>query len=377
MEDLTGLELARLFYDEAVAPLVGSALPGRRYTAGLIGPCSDVIGFDDAISRDHGWGPRCHVLLESAGFEQAREALDAALTSQLPCTFRGYTTNFEGPHCRPVWIDRPPVRHWVDITTPEGFLRRNLGVSDPFRLAPVDWLTIHEHRLLMVGAGALFRDDLDFAATRRRLAFYPDDLRLHLIGAEWQRIAQEQAFPARAGSCGDEVGSAIVAARLAESLARLCFYVQRVYPPYSKWFGSALQRLPGCHEVYQHLAAVLGAGEWRARDQHWADALRVVIAVHERAGLLEGGKYRLAPVYLGRPGTGLPAFDRGGPPSIEELIEEVRSKIVDPEVRSLPRALGSVNQLSSCCDLTDDVSRRHALATLYDQAGRDAGAHPG
>jgi hypothetical protein len=211
----------------------------------------------------------------------------------------------------------------------------------------------------------LFRDDLDFEATRRRFAFYPDDLRLHLIATEWQKIAQEQAFPGRAGSRGDDVGSAIVAARLAESLARLCFYVQRAYPPYSKWFGSAFRRLPGCGAVYEHLTAMLGAGPWQARDQRWADALREVIAVHERAGLLERGKYRPAPVYLGRPGTGLPAFDRGGPPSIEELIGEVRSKIVDPDVRSLPPALGSINQLSSCCDLTDDVDRRHALAALY------------
>ena len=365
MEDLKGLELARLFYQDAVAPLVDSALPGRRYTAGLIGPCSDVLGFDDAISRDHGWGPRCHVLLEPAGFDQARAALDAALTSRLPCSFRGYTTSFEGPHCRPVAVDRPPVRHWIDIATPERFLRRNLGVADPSALAPVDWLTIHEHRLLTVSAGAPFRDDLDFEATRRRFAFYPDDLRLHLLAAEWQKIAHEQAFPGRAGFSGDEVGSAIVAARLAESLARLCFYVQRAYPPYSKWFGVALGRLRDCDDVYERIAAMLGAGEWQARDQRWADALRAVIAAHERAGLLERGKYLPAPVYLGRPGTGLPAFERGGPPSIEALIEDIRGKISDPDVRSLPPALGSINQLSSCCDLTDDVDRRGALAKLY------------
>ncbi|MGH2899576.1 MAG: DUF4037 domain-containing protein, partial [Solirubrobacteraceae bacterium] len=256
MEDLTGLELARLFFEEAVAPVVASALPGRPYTAGLIGPCSDVLGLDDAISRDHGWGPRCTVLLDADGYGDARATLDTALRAGLPCRFRGHTTSFEGPHCRPVAVDRPPVQHWIDIATPAAFLERNLGVTDASRLAPVDWLTLHEHRLLTVVAGALFHDDLGFAATRQLLAFYPDDVRRHVIAAEWQKIAQEQAFPGRAGARGDEVGAAITTARLVESLARLCFYVERVYPPYSKWFGSALRRL-GCGDVYDRLAAVL------------------------------------------------------------------------------------------------------------------------
>jgi len=365
MEALRGLEIARLFYEEAVAPLIDEVLPGVRYTAGLLGPCSDVIGFDDAVSRDHGWGPRGHVLLEPAGFDEARAALHAALTQRLPCRFRGYSTNFARHDAIPVAIDRPPVKHWVDIVTPEEFLRAQIGVADPSRLAPIDWLTIHEHRLLSVTAGALFRDDLGFEAARRQLAYYPDDIRLHLIAAEWQKIAQEQAFPGRAGSRGDEVGSAIIAARLAESLVRLCFYLERVYPPYSKWFGSAFARLAGCAELREPITAMLAAPDWRTRDARWSDALRGVIALHERAGLLAPDKYRLAPVYLGRPGTGLAAFERGGPPSIEQLIEDIRGQITDPGVRALPPALGSINQLSACCDLTDDLALRTALAALY------------
>ena len=138
-----------------------------------------------------------------------------------------------------------------------------------------------------------------------------------------------------------------------------------MYPPYSKWFGAAFRRLPGCGQLHDHVTAMLAAGDWQARDQRWADALREVIAILEGDGLLERGKYRPAPVYLGRAGTGLPAFDRGGPPSIEELIEDLRGKITDPQVRSLPPGLGSINQLSACSDLTDDLDRRSALAALY------------
>ena len=364
----SGLELARVFYDEAVAPIVANVLPGRRYTAGLIGPCSDVIGFDDEISRDHGWGPRCHILLDPEDFDAARVALDTALANRLPLQVRGYPTSYDGPHMRAVAVDRPPIRHWVEICTPRQILRGTLGVDDIATMSAIDWLSIHEHRLLTATAGALFRDDLDFQATRDRLAFYPDDIRLHVIAVEWQKLADELAFPGRAGSRGDELGSAIIAARFAESVMRLCFYIERVYPPYSKWFGSAFRRLAAYADLHEPLADMLAARDWQARDRFWTSALRATIAIHERAGLLERSKYQPAAVYLGRPGTGLPAFERGGPPSIETLIDELRAQIRDDHVRAL--RLGSINQLSTCSELTDDLRRRSAVAALYSERDR-------
>jgi hypothetical protein len=53
-----------------------------------------VLGFDDAISRDHGWRPRCQLLLEPAGFEDVRRRLDEAFAAGLPLEFRGYSTSF-------------------------------------------------------------------------------------------------------------------------------------------------------------------------------------------------------------------------------------------------------------------------------------------
>ena len=53
-EFIPGLELNRLFFDEVVRPLLTSKLPELGYSAGLIGEGSDVLGFDDEMSRDHG-----------------------------------------------------------------------------------------------------------------------------------------------------------------------------------------------------------------------------------------------------------------------------------------------------------------------------------
>jgi hypothetical protein len=78
---------------------------------------------------------------------------------------------------------------------------------------------------------------------------------------------------------------------------------------------------------------------WQERDRAWAQALAAALALHEEEGLVARERYVLAPVYIGRPGTGLPQFERGGPPSIMTLIDEIRGRIADPEIRALAQAL--------------------------------------
>ncbi|HWD74857.1 MAG TPA: DUF4037 domain-containing protein, partial [Solirubrobacteraceae bacterium] len=46
----------------------------------------------------------------------------------------------------------------------------------------------------------------------------------------------------RCAEAGDELGSAVVTARLARDLMRLCLLMRRRYPPYSKWLGTAFAR---------------------------------------------------------------------------------------------------------------------------------------
>jgi len=50
--------LAQQFYADVVAPLLARAMPRLQYAAGRLGSGSDVLGLDDAMSRDHEWGCR-------------------------------------------------------------------------------------------------------------------------------------------------------------------------------------------------------------------------------------------------------------------------------------------------------------------------------
>lgn len=53
---LTGSELSRRFHEEAVRPLLLARWPRLPYAAGRLGHGSEVLGLDDAMSRDHDWG---------------------------------------------------------------------------------------------------------------------------------------------------------------------------------------------------------------------------------------------------------------------------------------------------------------------------------
>jgi hypothetical protein len=50
---VAGLRLAAEFYQDVVRPLLDEAFPALRYAAALLGPGSEVLGYDTARSTDH------------------------------------------------------------------------------------------------------------------------------------------------------------------------------------------------------------------------------------------------------------------------------------------------------------------------------------
>jgi hypothetical protein len=109
----TGRELARRFHADVVAPLLARSMPGLRYAAGRLGSGSDVLGFDDVMSRDHDWGCRLTLLVG----ERDRDAVPAIrglLDEKLPESYRGFPVRF------PFTGDSSPS-HQIDAATVAGF----------------------------------------------------------------------------------------------------------------------------------------------------------------------------------------------------------------------------------------------------------------
>jgi len=112
---------------------------------------------------------------------------------------------------------------------------------------------------------------------------------LYLLVAGWWRIHPEANLVGRAGFVGDELGSALIGARLVHDLMRLCFLMERQYAPYAKWFATAFSRLACAGE----LSPIL----WKAlRAETWPERENALMAAYEQAATMHNALHITAPV---------------------------------------------------------------------------------
>ena len=76
VEFIAGLELSERYYFEDVKPILSKFYPDLKYSNGLIGPGSEVLGFDDEMSRDHHWGPRLILFLTDTDYTKIASSID-------------------------------------------------------------------------------------------------------------------------------------------------------------------------------------------------------------------------------------------------------------------------------------------------------------
>ena len=361
-----GLALCEAFYREAVRPILEQALPGLRYSAALIGPGSEVLGFDTEMSADHHWGPRVMLFLGEDDLRAFSESLYVTLAERLPLTFGGYPTNFSPPvEANGVRllqaVERGPVAHRVETFSVTGFWQSYLGAQAWEEPGLLNWLTFEEHRLRAVTGGAVFWDGLPpgLGAARERRGYYPREVWLYLLAAQWAKIGQEEPFVGRTGSVGDELGSAVIAGRLVNALMRLCFLMERQYAPYSKWFGTAFGRLVCAEEMTPPLRAALQAQTWAERESALGAALEGAARMHNRLGLTQPLAERVSPFH-GRPFQVIHG---------EQFAEALAAQISDPRVRALPEYAGSVNQWVESVEVLDNVGLCARLKGLYGADG--------
>ncbi len=361
-EFIPGLQLSELYYHQVVRPILDRALPGLAHSAALIGFGSDVIGFDTEQSRDHGWGPRLLLFLLEEGFEEQRRRIDAALRRELPHEFLGYPTNFADNPAEPgVRLMRPiqagQVDHYVEISTLRTFFRDYLGFEPFSEPALTDWLTFQEHKLMAVTSGKVFRDDLGLEAIRQRLEYYPHDLWLYLMAAGWTKVSQEDAFVARTGVVGDELGSQVITARLAHALMQLAFLQDRKYAPYSKWFGSAFARLESIAALKSTLERALMSREWREREGYLSWTYTLMAERHNALGLTPPLPTETT-WFHNRPYLVIHA---------EVFAEALMTAVQDEAVRALPANIGSINQFVELTDVLENLDVCRRLKSVYSQ----------
>lgn len=355
---LPGQELCQHYYQQAVLPILQRGFPDLPHTAALVGYGSDVLGYDTPLSRDHMWGPRLVLFLPEAAPESLRAQLHEALRRELPTQFYGYPTHFSDPDGEGVRIPTPiesgPVDPLIALTSLSAFTQQELGMTPQQALTPADWLTLPEQRLLGVTAGRVYHDDLGLEALRRRLAYYPDLVWRYLLACQWMRLSQEEPFVGRTHSAGDELGSRLITARLCQDVMRLAFLLERRYAPYSKWFGTAFQRLDLAAQLFPCLQGALEAPDFPRREAQLCSAYETLARAHNALGLTPALDPSCS-LFHQRPFRVLHA---------ERFAAAVQETISDPWLRALP-LYGGLNQYCTTTDILESPAAWRRLQALY------------
>jgi hypothetical protein len=362
---IPGLQLSRSFFEQVIQPIIHHVTPDVEYAAALIGSGSEVLGFDDAMSADHHWGPRVMLFLKDEEIVRVRDLINETLREQLPPRFLGFPTNFSEPDANDnnvqklVAVNTGPINHRVDIFTIRDYLLAYLNFDIDREIEPADWLTFPEQKLRSITADTIFHDEIGLKSVLLRFSYYPNDIWLYLLASGWNRIGQEEHLMGRAGLAGDEIGSALIAARLVRDIMRLCFLMERKYAPYPKWFGTAFRSLECADEISPHLEAVLRAATWQKCEENLVPAYEQIAAMHNELGITDRLPAKCAE-FFGRPFKVIELT--GG------FAKAIAEQISDPEVKRIASKglIGGVDQFSDSTDVLSDTKRRITFRKLYD-----------
>lgn len=358
---MPGLELSRRFYEEAVRPLLDEFFPHLSYAAALIGPGSEILGFDTEMSMDHDWGARLFLLLKEED-AKLREALSNLLSQRLTATFLGFPVHLPTPPDRlrirfMMPVLEGPIQHRVIPITLRAFVRGQFGYDLDQPLQAVDWLTFPSHSLGEITAGAVYYDGVgELTTLRSRLTWYPHDVWLYLLASGWERIGEEEHLMPRAGFVGDELGSALIGSRLVRDIMNLCFLMEKQYAPYPKWFGTAFKRLRCASDLWSVLWQAQQAPTWREREAALAQAYEYLVRMYNTLGIGQKLPETVTRFYT-RPFQVIQG---------SQVAKALIAQISDLEVKQIAECglIGSLNQWSDNTDI--EGWERTKLRQIYE-----------
>ena len=218
---------------------------------------------------------------------------------------------------------------------------------------------ISRTKLRTIRAGAVYYDEIGLSETIRRFAYYPNDVWLYLLASGWNRIGQEEHLMGRAGSVGDEIGSAIIASRLVRDLMRLCFLMEKQFAPYPKWFGKAFSLLKCADKLTPVFKKVLSAETWQERESFLAEAYQFVARMHNDLKITEPLPAK-AENFFGRPFLVIHLHG--------DFANAICRKISDAKIKRIAEKnlVGGIDQISDNTDILSDPEWRTVLRKLYE-----------
>lgn len=248
---MNGLELSEKFYIEYGVPMLQNEFSHLEsvVAVGLMGSGSECFGYDDEISRDHDFEPGFCIFVPDGIDERDFFQLDKAYR-RLPREFMGFSRTVDAP----VGGSRHGVFRIGD------FFSGKVGTPDG-NLQLKDWFLVPEQGLAEATNGKIFRDDSgEVSDIRRRLLYYPEDVRLKKLAGNLLVMGQsgQYNYP-RCISRGDTAAAQLAVNEFVKSTLNVIFLINKKYCPYYKWVFRALKDLPILSELYSDLEYLISS----------------------------------------------------------------------------------------------------------------------
>lgn len=276
---MQGLDLAQEYYRTVGVRMLREHFGQHveRIAAGLVGPGSECFGFDDALSRDHDWGPAFCLWLTDEDDERIGSALKRAYAA-LPPVFMGY-----GPR------RASPGEEWrVGVCRTSVFYRRSIGLDRPPERA-AEWLRIPEYALAACTNGRVFSDPLRAFSRWREslLGYYPEDVRLAKIASLCISIAQTGQYNfMRSVRRGEAFSATYSAVKFCADAILLVFLLNRRFAPYYKWLHRGVRDLPLLGlPIHERTGALLEAGESAEKARIMESIVALLLGEMHRQGV--------------------------------------------------------------------------------------------
>lgn len=328
-----GAELCKAYYEAYGAPMIAEKFPAyvSRIATGHVGEGSDCFGFDDAISRDHDFGPGFSMWVTRATYEEIGEALQEAYLA-LPDTFEGYKR-----------VNSTHAMERVGVCVIDEFYERVLsGGHLPQKDA--DYLLLEDCYLACAVNGEVYRDDEGiFSAIRNKLqAGYP-------MGPKLLKIAQTAALFGQNGQYnygrtakrGEWTAALLAWADAIRQGMQLAYLLADVYAPHNKWMHRGLKTVNT--EVFSLVAQLT---DCEFKDIEKTEALLEKLAAVILDGLRKKGYVTMQGTFL--PDVSTEIARRG------QFYMESKEEVVDAIVQLEWKAFDKVKNVGGRAGCQDD-----------------------
>ncbi len=244
---MKGLELSRKYYEAFGRQMIREQFPdiADQTAAGLVGYGSECLGFDDAVSTDHDYGPSFCVWLPRDLYAKYGSRMQAAYDA-LPKEFMGCAAR----------VEEEQGKGRVGALCLEDFYLEILGRGSVPGTA-AEWFAIPEAALATATNGAVFEDPCGKFTEMREglLSYYPREVWLKKLAESIARAAQAGQYNyARAMKRGERVAAELALTEFVKETMQVVYLLNKKYAPFYKWMHRGMKELAVGSEIGDMLA---------------------------------------------------------------------------------------------------------------------------